>query len=125
MPTGYLIEWTGEFGSLQDAKNRLAVIVPPSLILILVLLYSLFNSLRASLHRAHRHPVRGRGGIIGLYVAGLNFCVSAAVGFISLFGVAAMDGILLVNYTRRDIEEGMDPEAPTSMPPNRACARSS
>jgi cobalt-zinc-cadmium resistance protein CzcA len=104
------MEWSGEFGALQDAKKRLAVIVPLSLILILALLYSLFNSVRHSLIALSGIPFAVAGGILGLYVGGLNLSVSAAVGFISLFGVAAMDGILLVSYIRRELEEGMDTE---------------
>src|SRR6478609_6185407 len=110
LPQGYRMEWSGEFGALQDAKSRLAVIVPLSLILILALLYALFNSVRDSLIALSGIPFAVSGGILGLYVAGLNLSVSAAVGFISLFGVAAMDGILLVSYIRRDLEEGMNTE---------------
>ena len=84
--------------------------MPLSLILILALLYSLFNSVRHSLIALSGIPFAVAGGILGLYVAGLNLSVSAAVGFISLFGVAAMDGILLVSYIRRDLDEGMDTE---------------
>ncbi len=101
LPTGYFIEWSGEFGSLQDAKNRLMIIVPASLLLILMLLYGLFNSLRTSLLALSGIPFAVCGGIIGLYVAGLNFSISAAVGMISLFGVSVMDGILLLNYTNQ------------------------
>jgi cobalt-zinc-cadmium resistance protein CzcA len=110
LPQGYRMEWSGEFGALQDAKSRLAVIVPLSLVLILALLYALFNSVRDSFIALSGIPFAVSGGILGLYVAGLNLSVSAAVGFISLFGVAAMDGILLVSYIRRDLEEGMNTE---------------
>jgi cobalt-zinc-cadmium resistance protein CzcA len=111
LPPGYRMEWTGEFGALQDAKKRLSIIVPLSLLLILALLYSLFNSVRDSLVALSGIPFAVAGGILGLYVAGLNASVSAAVGFISLFGVAAMDGILLVSYVRRALQEGMSTEA--------------
>ena len=84
--------------------------MPLSLVLILALLYALFNSVRDSFIALSGIPFAVSGGILGLYVAGLNLSVSAAVGFISLFGVAAMDGILLVSYIRRDLEEGMDTE---------------
>lgn len=104
---GYRLEWSGEFGALVEAKKRLAVIVPLSLMLIMILLYSLFNSVRDSLLALSGIPFAVAGGILGLYVAGLNASVSAAVGFISLFGVSAMDGILLVSYIRRAIDEGM------------------
>ena len=107
MPEGYSVEWTGEFGALVEAKKRLAFIVPLSLLLILMLLYSLFNSVRDSLLALSGIPFAVCGGILGLYVAGLNASVSAAIGFISLFGVAAMDGILLVSYIRRNMDDGL------------------
>jgi len=103
---GYRLEWSGEFGALVEAKKRLAVIVPLSLLIIMMLLYSLFNSVRDSLLALAGIPFAACGGILGLYVFGLNFSVSAAVGFISLFGVSAMDGILLVSYIRRRLDEG-------------------
>jgi len=110
LPQGYRMEWSGEFGALQEAKKRLAIIVPLSLVLILMLLYGLFNSVRDSLLALSGIPFAVAGGILGLYVAGLNASVSAAVGFISLFGVSAMDGILLVSYIRKNLEEGLGTE---------------
>jgi cobalt-zinc-cadmium resistance protein CzcA len=107
---GYRLEWSGEFGALVEAKKRLAVIVPLSLMLIMMLLYSLFNSVRDSLIALTGIPFAAAGGILGLYVAGLNASVSAAVGFISLFGVSAMDGILLVSYIRRALDQGLGKE---------------
>src|SRR5262245_24452864 len=110
LPAGYRTAWTGEFGALEEAKRRLSIIVPLSLLLILMFLYSLFNSVRDSLLALSGIPFAVAGGILGLYVAGLNASVSAAVGFISLFGVSAMDGILLVSYIRRAMDEGMGSE---------------
>jgi cobalt-zinc-cadmium resistance protein CzcA len=107
MPQGYRMEWTGEFGALVEAQKRLAIIVPLSLLLIMMLLYSLFNSVRDSLLALAGIPFAVAGGILGLYVAGLNFSISAAIGFISLFGVSSMDGILLVSYIRKNMEEGL------------------
>ena len=107
MPQGYRMEWTGEFGALVEAQQRLAVIVPLSLLLILMLLYSLFASVRDSLLALAGIPFAVAGGILGLYVANLNFSISAAIGFISLFGVSAMDGILLVSYIRRNMDVGI------------------
>jgi cobalt-zinc-cadmium resistance protein CzcA len=75
-----------------------------------MLLYSLFNSVRDSLLALSGIPFAACGGILGLYVFGLNASVSAAVGFISLFGVSAMDGILLVSYIRRAMDEGLGKE---------------
>src|SRR5262252_7540416 len=103
---GYRLEWSGEFGALVEAKKRLAVIIPLSLLLIMMLLYSLFNSIRDSLLALSGIPFAACGGILGLYFFGLNASVSAAVGFISLFGVSAMDGILLISYIRRRLDEG-------------------
>jgi cobalt-zinc-cadmium resistance protein CzcA len=110
LPPGYSMDWSGEFGELQEAQKRLAVIVPLSLLLILMLLYSLFNSVRDSVLALSGIPFAVCGGILGLYVAGLNASVSAAVGFISLFGVSSMDGILLVSYIRRNLDQGMGTE---------------
>lgn len=110
MPQGYTLQWAGEFGSLVEAQKRLMYIVPLSLLLILMLLYSLFNSVRDSLIALAGIPFAVAGGILGLYVAGLNFSISAAIGFISLFGVSAMDGILLMSYIRRNIEAGVSNE---------------
>ena len=75
-----------------------------------MLLYGLFNSVRDSLLALAGIPFAVCGGILGLFVAELNFSVSAAIGFISLFGVAAMDGILLVSYIRRNMDEGQGRE---------------
>jgi cobalt-zinc-cadmium resistance protein CzcA len=98
IPLGYRIIWAGEFEDLQNAQARLAVIVPISLLLILVLLYGLFNSLRDSLMVLAGIPFAIGGGVIALYITGLNFSISAAVGFISLFGVSVMNGILVMTY---------------------------
>jgi heavy metal efflux system protein len=98
LPGGYRIVWAGEFEDLQNAQKRLAVIVPISLLLIVVLLYGLFNSLRDSLMVLAGIPFAAGGGVIALYLSGLNFSISAAVGFISLFGVSVMNGILIMTY---------------------------
>src|SRR6185369_9604088 len=97
---------SGEFWAPFAAEQRLAVIVPPPLILIFMLLYSLFNSVRDSLLALSGIPFAVAGGILGLTIAGLNFSISAAIGFISLFGVSAMDGILLISYIRRNLDHG-------------------
>jgi len=100
LPQGYQILWAGEFDNLQEAKKRLLIVVPITLMLIMVLLYGLFNSLRDSLLAVAGIPFAIGGGLIALYLAGLDFSVSAAIGFISLFGVAVMDGILNITYFR-------------------------
>ncbi len=107
LPEGYRLEWSGEFGALVEAQKRLAVIVPLSLLLIFMLLYSLFSSVRVSLLALSGIPFAVAGGILGLTIAGLNFSISAAIGFISLFGVSSMDGILLMSYISRNLDEGI------------------
>jgi cobalt-zinc-cadmium resistance protein CzcA len=108
LPNGYQILWAGEFDDLQNAKQRLLIVVPITLLLILVLLYGLFNSFRDSLLAVAGIPFAIGGGLIALYLAGLDFSVSAAIGFISLFGVAVMDGILNITYYRELRILGMD-----------------
>jgi cobalt-zinc-cadmium resistance protein CzcA len=108
LPNGYQILWAGEFDDLQSAKQRLLIVVPITLLLILVLLYGLFNSLRDSLLAVAGIPFAIGGGLIALYFAHLDFSVSAAIGFISLFGVAVMDGILNITYFRELRAQGMD-----------------
>jgi heavy metal efflux system protein len=108
LPNGYRLIWAGEFEDLQKAQERLAVIVPISLVFILVLLYGLFNSLRDSLMALAGIPFAIAGGIIALYVTDLDFSVSAAIGFVSLFGVSVMDGILMIIYYNQVRHSGMD-----------------
>ena len=109
LPPGYRIEWSGEFEWLRAAQKRLAVILPITLILVVVLLYMLFNSVRDSLLALLGLPFAICGGILGLYVTGLDFSVSAAIGFISLFGVSVMSGILIINGYYRVVADGMAP----------------
>jgi cobalt-zinc-cadmium resistance protein CzcA len=98
LPRGYRMVWSGEFGDLQEAQKRLAVVTPVSLILIFGLLYSLFNSFVECLLTLAGIPFAIGGGLLALYVSGLNFSISAAIGFVSLFGVSVMNGILLITY---------------------------
>lgn len=113
LPSGYRLVWAGEFGDLQEAKKRLEVIVPVSLLLILGLLYSMFNSLRDCLLALAGIPFAVAGGVLALYVSNLDFSVSAAIGFVSLFGVSVMDGILMITYynQERQLREGTPTEA--------------
>jgi heavy metal efflux system protein len=107
VPIGYRITWAGEFEELQQAKARLEIIVPISLLMILVLLYGLFNSLRDSLMALAGIPFSAGGGIMALYFSGLDFSISAAVGFVSLFGVSVMNGILIMTYYNEVRASGM------------------
>jgi cobalt-zinc-cadmium resistance protein CzcA len=108
IPGGYRLEWVGEFGQLQGAIERLEVVVPISLMLICVLLYVNFSSLTDMLLAASVMPMALVGGILALYLTGTPFSVSAAIGFIALFGIAAMDGIIVLSYYNKLIFDGYD-----------------
>jgi cobalt-zinc-cadmium resistance protein CzcA len=110
LPTGYHMDWAGEFGDLQEAKARLAVIVPITLLLIMGLLYSLFNSVLEVLLTLSGIPFAVAGGILGLVFTGLDFSISAAIGFVSLFGVSVMNGILLITYYNQAMLRGGTPK---------------
>ena len=98
LPNGYQMEWAGEFEELEQAQKRLAIVVPLSLLLILGLLYALFNSIGDSLLVLTGIPFAVAGGIIALAISGEAFGISAAIGFVSLFGVSVMNGILVMTY---------------------------
>jgi cobalt-zinc-cadmium resistance protein CzcA len=106
LPPGYRIQWAGEFEELAQAKARLLVIVPVSLGLILVLLYGLFGSLRDSLLTLAGMPFAIAGGVLALRVTGLTFSISAAIGFVSLLGIAVMDGILMLTFYNEVMQRG-------------------
>jgi cobalt-zinc-cadmium resistance protein CzcA len=107
LPSGYRLIWAGEFGDLQEAKKRLEIIVPISLVLIIGLLYTLFNNLRDCLLTLAGIPFAVAGGVLALYVSGLNFSISAAIGFVSLFGVSVMDGILMITFYNHERSQGL------------------
>ncbi len=107
LPNGYTMEWAGEFEELEQAQQRLAIVVPLSLLLILGLLYALFNSLRDSLLVLTGIPFAVAGGIIALAISGEAFGISAAIGFVSLFGVSVMNGILIMTYFN-ELKQGGD-----------------
>jgi heavy metal efflux system protein len=108
LPPGYRLEWVGEFGNLQDALQRLEVVVPLSIALICVLLFINFGSLTDVLLAASVIPMAMIGGIFALALTGMPFSVSAAIGFVALFGIATMDGIIVLSYYNLHIEQGMD-----------------
>jgi cobalt-zinc-cadmium resistance protein CzcA len=108
LPGGYHLEWVGEFGNLQEAIARLGIAVPLSIALIVLLLYLNFGSLRDALLAASVIPMALVGGIFALWVTGTPFSVSSAIGFVALFGIAAMDGILVLSYYHLSLESGLD-----------------
>jgi cobalt-zinc-cadmium resistance protein CzcA len=109
LPQGYRIKWAGEFEELRLAQRRLEIVAPIATGAILLLLYMLFNSLRDSLLTLAGIPFSAAGGLIALYVSGLNLSISAAIGFVSLFGVSVMNGILILTYFNHLVAEGKEP----------------
>ncbi|MBI2740560.1 MAG: efflux RND transporter permease subunit [Rhodospirillales bacterium] len=110
VPGGYRVEWVGEFGNLKNALQRLAVAVPIAIALILLLLFTSFGSLRDTLLAGSAIPMALVGGVLALFLAGMPFSISAAIGFVALFGIAAMNGIMVVGCYNRLVDAGRTPE---------------
>ncbi|MEO6812038.1 MAG: CusA/CzcA family heavy metal efflux RND transporter [Isosphaeraceae bacterium] len=106
LPSGYRLEWGGTFENLQSATKRLLVVVPIALVLIFLLLFATFGSIKLGALIFLSVPLGAVGGILALWVRGLNFSISAGVGFIALSGVTVLDGLVLVTAIRHLIEEG-------------------
>jgi cobalt-zinc-cadmium resistance protein CzcA len=105
---GSHLEWVGEFGNLQDAIRRLSIVVPISLALIAMLIWFNFGSVVDTVLTMSVIPMAVLGGILGLLVTGIPFSVSAAIGFIALFGISVMDGIIILSQYNQLIDRGMD-----------------
>ncbi|NND33036.1 MAG: efflux RND transporter permease subunit, partial [Saprospiraceae bacterium] len=107
LPAGYYVRFGGQFENLQRAQKRLSIVVPIALLLILLLLYFTFNSIKYALLIFAAIPLSAIGGIWSLYFRSMPFSISAGVGFIALFGVAVLNGIVLVSYFNQLKKEGM------------------
>jgi cobalt-zinc-cadmium resistance protein CzcA len=110
LPSGYSLDWAGDFENFQNAVARLAVAVPIAIAVILLLLYLSFGSLTDTLIAGSAIPLALVGGILGLFLADMPFSISAAIGFVALFGIAAMNGIMVVGCFNRLTESGLDKE---------------
>ncbi|NEM98470.1 CusA/CzcA family heavy metal efflux RND transporter [Pontibacter burrus] len=108
MPAGYYITYGGQLENLINAKQRLQIAVPAALLLILVLLYFTFHSVKQSLLIFTAIPLAAIGGIFALWLRDMPFSISAGVGFIALFGVAVLNGIVLIGYLNQLKKEGWD-----------------
>jgi cobalt-zinc-cadmium resistance protein CzcA len=108
LPPGSRVEWVGEFGNLQDAIKRLSIVVPISLTLIALLIWFNFGSVVDTVLTMSVIPMAVFGGILGLLLTGIPFSVSAAIGFIALFGISVMDGIIIISQYNQLIDEGME-----------------
>src|ERR1044071_9344431 len=97
-PPGYMVTWIGEFENQQRAMKRLALIVPVSVFLIFVLLFDAFKSVKSALLILLNVPFALIGGILALLFTGIPLSVSAAIGFIALFGQAVLNGVVMVSY---------------------------
>src|SRR5712691_261228 len=106
LPEGYLVEFGGQFENLQKARTRLMVVVPATLALIFFLVFMEFGSVRQTLIIYTGVPLAATGGVLALWVCGMPFSISAAVGFIALSGVAVLDGLVMLTYFNQLREEG-------------------
>jgi len=107
LPPGYLLTWGGQFRLQQEANKRLALVVPITLLIIFLLLFSSFNSLKNSLLIMFNIPLALVGGVVGLWLTGQNLSVPASVGFIALFGIAMENGMVLVSYFNQMLRDGV------------------
>lgn len=110
LPPGYRLDWAGDFVNFESAIARLAIAVPIAIGLILLLLYVSFGSLTDTLLAGTAMPLALAGGILGLWLADMSFSISAAIGFVALFGIAAMNGIMVVSCFNRLVSAGMERE---------------
>ncbi|NRT14731.1 cobalt-zinc-cadmium resistance protein CzcA [Flavobacterium sp. 28A] len=107
LPTGYYVQYGGQFENLQSAKARLMVAVPIALFLIFILLYFAFGSVKEALMVYSAIPLSAVGGVLFLWIRGLPFSISAGVGFIALFGIAVLNGIVLIEHFKELKHQGM------------------
>lgn len=107
LPSGYWITWGGQFENLQRATKRLAIVVPLSLFLIFILLYTTFNSMRPALLIFLNVPVAASGGVLALALRGMPLSISAGVGFIAVSGIAVLNGVVLISYILARRREGI------------------
>lgn len=105
-PPGYSFEFGGTFKNLREARERLAIVVPSALLLILVLIFAAFRSVRQTLIIATGIPLALTGGVVALLVRGMPFSITAAVGFIALSGVAVLNGLVMISHFNQLREEG-------------------
>ena len=107
LPSGYLVTWGGQFRLQQEANKRLAIVIPIMLLLVFLLLFSNFNSLKNTMLILLNIPLAFVGGVVALWISGQNISVPASVGFIALFGVALLNGIVLVTYLNQLLRDGI------------------
>ncbi len=107
LPSGYELIWGGQFEHLQDASRRLAVVVPLILLLILGVLSVIFGAMRPALLIFLNVPLALSGGVLALWLRGMPFSISATIGFIALFGIAVLNGVVLLSHIRQLEADGL------------------
>jgi cobalt-zinc-cadmium resistance protein CzcA len=98
LPTGYHIDWAGEYASQQRSQKRLAIVLPITILIIFVILYSMFNSFKWAMLMLANIAMAPLGGLLALLLTGTHFSVSSGVGFLALFGVSVQTGVIMVEY---------------------------
>ena len=105
LPKGYFLEWAGDFENQQRASKRLAQVVPISLLIIFFILFILFGNVKDSLLVLNNVPFAIAGGILALLITGVNFNISAGIGFIALFGICVQNGVILITKFKSNIKD--------------------
>ncbi|MCX7759913.1 MAG: CusA/CzcA family heavy metal efflux RND transporter [Hydrogenothermaceae bacterium] len=108
LPQGYYIEFGGQFENQQRAMKKLSIIVPIVILLIFILLFINYNSIKDALIVILNVPFATIGGILSLYISGFNLSVPASIGFIAVFGIATLNGVVLISYIRQLLESGLN-----------------
>ena len=106
LPEGYVIQFAGQFENQERAMKKLSIVIPIVIFLIFIILYINYNSVKDSLIVMLNVPFATIGGIVALYLSGFNLSVPAAIGFIAVFGIATLNGVVLISYIRQLLEEG-------------------
>ncbi|MGC9080840.1 efflux RND transporter permease subunit [Sulfurihydrogenibium sp.] len=106
LPEGYYIQFAGQFENQERAMKKLSIVIPIVILLIFIILYINYNSAKDSLIVMLNVPFAVIGGIVALYISGFNLSVPAAIGFIAVFGIATLNGVVLISYIRQMLEEG-------------------
>ncbi len=107
LPPGYIVEYGGQFENLRSAKKRLMIVVPIALLLIFILLYFAFDNVKTSLMIYTAIPLSTIGGVFALWLRDMPFSISAGIGFIALFGIAVLNGIVLIEHYRELKDQGL------------------
>ena len=98
LPTGYRIDWAGEYESQQRSQRRLTIVLPITILIILIILYTMFNSFKWALLMLANMAMAPLGGLLALLLTGTHFSVSSGVGFLALFGVSVQTGVIMLEY---------------------------